>query len=123
MRIIFHTGIRIAELHMCQPGEPVELRREPKNPADPHAVSVYSARGIQLGYLSAERAPWIGGMLANGREIEAIFQAITTAGAAIRIAFDGETPELPTPASEADKDSDDHGDQDSGFWPDPIWED
>ncbi len=34
-------------------------------------------------------------MLRNGREIEAIFQAATPAGAAIRVGFDGEQPLLP----------------------------
>lgn len=111
------------ELHMCQRGEPVELRPEPKNPADPQAVAVYSARGIQLGYLSAERAPWIGGMLKNGREIEAVFQEITASGAALRIAFDGAIPELPVLRAREDADTASGADEDSGFWPDEIWDD
>ncbi len=80
---------------MCLPGEPAELRPEPNNPADPQAVAVYSARGIQIGYLTAERAPWIGGMIRNGREMVAIFQAPTPYGALVRLAFDGEQPQLP----------------------------
>ena len=39
----------------CDPGEPVELRPEPKNKADERAVAVWSARGVQMGYLTAER--------------------------------------------------------------------
>jgi hypothetical protein len=80
---------------MCVPGEPAELRSEPNNPADPHAVAVYSVRGIQIGYLTAERAPLVGGMIRNGREMAVIFQAATPYGALVRLAFDGERPELP----------------------------
>ncbi|WP_164521761.1 HIRAN domain-containing protein [Sphingomonas sp. ABOLE] len=87
------------EIAMCIPGEPTELRPEPGNPADPQAVAVYSARGIQIGYLTAERAPWIGSMIRNGREMAAIFQAPTPYGALVRLAFDGDRPELP-PAHE-----------------------
>jgi hypothetical protein len=83
------------EVHLCAPGEPVTLVREPKNPADPRAVAVRSARGVQIGYLSAERAPWFSAMLAEGRPLTAIFQARTPHGAAIRVALDGATPTLP----------------------------
>lgn len=83
------------ELNICRPREPIELRPEPKNKHDEHAVAVFSARGIQLGYLSAERAPWIGGMIKQGREVRAIFQRQTSFGAWIRIAFDGAVPALP----------------------------
>lgn len=104
------------ELQICQPSEPVELRPEPKNPVDEYAIAVFSARGIQIGYLSAERAPWIGGMLKQGREIAAVFQAQASFGAWIRVAFDGEAPGLPAPAiSEPVREEDD-----SGFWPDWI---
>jgi hypothetical protein len=102
---------------MCAPGEPVELRPEPDNPADEYAVAVYSARGIQIGYLTAERAPWIGGMLKAGREIAAIFQEETPYGAAIRAAFDGESPTLP-PRPEVSEAADN-----DGFWPDPEYPD
>lgn len=83
------------EIALCQPGEPVELRPEPKNPADPYAVAVFSARGVQLGYLRAERAPRIGGLIRAGREVQCIFQQATRWGAVIRAAFDGATPDLP----------------------------
>nr|WP_010217014.1 HIRAN domain-containing protein [Sphingomonas sp. PAMC 26621] len=69
------------ELLQCAPGDPVELRREPKNPHDPNAVAVFSERGIQIGNLTAERAPWIGGKISAGEEAVAIFQG----SAAVRL--------------------------------------
>lgn len=110
-------GNRRFEILLCAPGEPVELRPEPKNPADPNAIAVFSARGIQIGYLTAERAPWIGAMLGRGRDVTAVFQQATAAGAAIRVAFDGEAPVLPVAAAPAAKADD------SGFWPDEMPED
>ena len=103
------------ELNICRPGEPIELRPEPKNPKDENAVAVYSARGIQLGYITAERAPWIGGMLKQGREVRAIFQRQTGFGAWIRVAFDGEAPMLPHPKA-VDQDYDVYFDPDPGRW-------
>lgn len=103
------------EIAMCVPGESAELRPEPNNPADPQAVAVYSARGIQIGYLTAERAPWIGSMIRNGREMAAIFQATTPYGALVRLAFDGEQPELP-PAREHEQQVDWDG-------VDPVYDD
>jgi len=110
------------ELNICRPGEPIELRPEPKNPADEHAVAVFSARDIQLGYLSAERAPWIGGMLKQGREIAAIFQRQTSFGAWVRIAFDGAVPDLPPePRHEEATPGDFADDQAPEFYPDEEW--
>lgn len=80
------------EIVLCAPGEPVELRPEPKNPADSRAIGVYSARGVQIGYVQAEQAQWIGGHLA---EIKAIFQRSDRFGAVIRVTFDGSDPVLP----------------------------
>ena len=77
---------------MCIPGEVIELRPEPKNPADPRAIAVYSARGIQIGYVPAEQAQWIGGRLG---EVRAVFQRAEPYGAVIRISFDGTDPVLP----------------------------
>jgi hypothetical protein len=85
---------RVFGISLCRPGDPIELRREPKNPKDEYAVAVY-ASDIQIGYLTAERAPWIGAMILNGREIEAVFQMATQHGCVIRVAFDGTTMELP----------------------------
>lgn len=83
------------EVELCQPGEPVELRREPKNPADPRAVAVFSVRDVQLGYLTAERAPYIGRLIEKGAPIRAIFQARGNHSALIRVSLDGSEPRLP----------------------------
>lgn len=100
------------ELELCVPGEPAQLVPEPKNPADPRAIAVYSTRGVQIGYLTAERCGWIGGMIEQGREIRAVFQEKTRHGAVIRAAFDGEEPVLPAEKPPAPP-RDDHG-----FYPD-----
>lgn len=76
-----------------RPGDPVELRREPKNPADPNAIAVHTVEGVQMGYVAAERAPYIGMMMTRG-EVNAIFQGADDFGAFIRVAFD-EAPVLP----------------------------
>lgn len=86
------------EIALCLPGEPVELRPEPKNPADENAIAVFSERGVQIGYLTAERAPLIKAMLGRGDEVRAIFQEAVSYGAVIRASFDGEVPTLPPPA-------------------------
>lgn len=101
------------EIEMCKPGEPVHLVPEPKNPADPRAVAVFGARGVQIGYLTAERCPWIGSLIAEGRELRAIFQRKASYGAIVRVAFDGEEPVLPAEHLQEQR-------NDSGFWPDEI---
>lgn len=88
------------EIELCTPGETIELVPEPKNPADPYAIAVFSVRGVQLGYLSAERAPWMGTQMSRGREVRAVFQEKTRAGAIIRVAFDGGEPKLPEERAE-----------------------
>lgn len=80
------------EIAICLPGEPVELRAEPKNPADSRAIGVYSMRGVQIGYIQAEKAQWIGTTLGS---ITAIFQRAESFGAVIRVTFDGSAPALP----------------------------
>lgn len=105
------------EIALCPPGESIELRPEPKNPADLNAIAVYSTRGVQIGYLTAERAPWIGGMIRKGREIAAIFQRATSYGALIRVAFDGDRPDLPLEPEQRPREDD------SGFWPDEVYSD
>lgn len=105
------------ELSICRPGEAIELRPEPRNKADEHAIAVYSSRGIQLGYLTAERAPWIGGMLKQGREVRAVYQQQTQYGAVIRVAFDGEAPVLPERREHEQRDDD------PDFYPDEVWPD
>jgi hypothetical protein len=105
------------ELALCAPGEPVEVSPEPNNKHDPYAVAVYSCRGVQLGYLTAERAPWIGAQIRQGRELRAIFQGMTDKVGGRRLAFAGEAPTLP-PVQPAFPAADDNG-----FWPDETYED
>ncbi|MDR7101491.1 HIRAN domain-containing protein [Croceicoccus sp. BE223] len=99
---------------MCAPGEPVELRPEPNNPADPRAVAVFSARGIQLGYLTAERCRRIGSLIRAGTPIHAIYQGAGPSCAWIRASFDGTIPEIPRQPSEAPTTPD--------FWPDEEYD-
>lgn len=107
------------EIALCQPGEPVELRPEPKNPADRHAIAVYSARGIQIGYIRAERAPLI--LLAIGRSaVSAIFQSIDPWGATIRVHLDGSEPKLPELDDSRAYDWPPPASEDAEWWPDEI---
>ncbi|MFD1034311.1 HIRAN domain-containing protein [Sphingomonas hankookensis] len=106
-------GNRRFEILLCSPGEAVTLLPEPRNPVDPNAVMVVSVRGVQIGYLTADRAVWIGGMLRGGREVTAVFQQATPMGAAIRVAFDGAVPVLPRPVAEED-------DMAPEWWPDDL---
>lgn len=109
------------ELAMCAIGEAVLLRPEPDNPADPHAVAVFSARGIQIGYLTAERAPLIGRMIRQGEDVAAVFQGHASYGATIRVAFGGELPVLPEPKRA--RHSFAQADPFPEWQPDPIWPD
>lgn len=111
------------EAELCVPGEPVELRPEPKNPHDEHAIAVFSCRGVQLGYLKSERAVFIGTLWRQGHETRAIFQALDQSVGWIRVAFDGEEPQLP-PADPVAKRAPtaESLDDDPGFWPDPIYD-
>ena len=102
------------EVMTCVPGEAVSLEPEPRNKHDRFAIAVKSVRGVQIGYLPAERAPWIGSMIRAGREISAIFQQATPYGAAIRLAMDGHTPVLPEEPAVDPLPADD------GFWADYI---
>jgi len=83
------------ELALCSPGEPVDLRPEPRNKVDARAVAIFSCRGQQIGYLTAERCGHIGAIIGAGREWRAAYQARADFGAWIRIAFDGAEPVLP----------------------------
>ena len=88
-------GDRRFEILLCVSGGSVELVLGPRTAADSNAIAVFSARGVQIGYLTAERAPLVGGMLRAGREILAIFQKATATAAVIRIGLDGTMPILP----------------------------
>lgn len=102
-------------IELCEPGDEIELRPEPDNEADEHAIAVYSTTGDQMGYLPAERAPYVGLQMSRG-DVSAIFQGKGPRGAFCRIAFDGDTPELPAVAIPEPA-----GDQD--WWPDEEWPD
>lgn len=109
------------EAMLCRPGDPVSLRPEPRNPHDPHAVAVLSERGVQIGYITAERAPWIGGRLRQGRPVVALFQGMAGTVAYIRLRFGGDAPHrLPPIAPAGDTGPPARWDEDdSGFHPDP----
>lgn len=105
------------ELEICAPGEPIDLVPEPKNQFDEHAIAVFSCRGIQLGYLKSERAVFIGTLWRQGHTTTAIFQALDTTCGWLRVAFDGQMPTLPAFSGDA------AGVDDSGFFPDPVYDD
>jgi hypothetical protein len=65
-----------------------------------------------MGYLSAERCGWIGGLLSGGRDLRAVFQEPTSYGALIRVSLDANEPDLP-PAMEKPNRAPD-------WWPDDI---
>lgn len=99
------------EIAICSPGDAIELRPEPKNPADEYAVAVYSERGVQLGYLRSERAAWMFRVIHDGWPVAAVFQEATSYGCTIRASFDGEAPALPAKAPSIPEHAPD-------FWPD-----
>ena len=115
---------RRMEILLCAPGDRVTLRREPKNPHDSNAVGVWSERDIQLGYISAERAPMIGRRL-QAEETSALFQAMHQGSAYIRIRFGGGDPALPPPiADPGPPPPPPEPDRDDGFYRDedgPEW--
>lgn len=113
-----NRGNRQFEILICVPGEHVLLVPDPNNLHDENAIAVFSCRNIQIGYLTAERAPWIGGMIRQGRLITAIFQETTSLGAAVRVAFDGKAPTLPPTRKRPNPSP--PLDHDSGFYPDYI---
>lgn len=105
------------EIRRCKRGEAIELRPEPKNRRDPRAVAVFSRRGVQMGYLTAERCGRIGGLIRAGREVRAVFQAETEFGAWIRVAFDGAEP-IVGPREEPLFEE-----PQGGWFPDEVWPD
>ncbi len=92
---------RRSEAMMTLPGESVDLIPDPKNKHDSNAIAVVSPRGIQLGYLNAERASYVGGRMSRGEDVIAIFQGINGGSAFIRLRFGGEPPTLPPSPAEA----------------------
>lgn len=85
---------RRAEIAACRPGEVLELRRERAAIGGRAAVGVYSARGVQIGYVWPESADQVAGQIAVAR---AIFHMPEKWGAVARITLDGSTPTLPQP--------------------------
>ena len=96
---------RQEELALCQPGEMLQLIREPENEHDNMAVAVMSARGVRVGYLARERARWIGSKMDRGYDVRAIVQRIrgvglhgSALGLIMRLSMDpdmADEPELP----------------------------
>ncbi|WP_238303066.1 HIRAN domain-containing protein [Sphingomonas phyllosphaerae] len=107
---------RRSELMLLPPGADMELRLEPRNRADPNAIAVHSPSGLQVGYLSAERAPWIGAKIRNGEILTAIFQGLDGRAGYLRVAIGGGKPTLPANAAAP---AIEKLDDESGFWPDP----
>ena len=83
------------ELMLCEPGDLLELRPEPKNPADENAIAVFSVRGIQIGYIASDRAAWLTACMHRGSQLAAAFQARAPWGAVARIGIDGDSLDLP----------------------------
>ena len=65
-------------------------------------MAIISARGIQLGFIPADRAVWIGSKIDRGYDVRAIIERVkgshlsgATLGLVIRINMEGDDPELP----------------------------
>lgn len=113
-------GNRRTEIAFCDPGEPVELRPEPKNPHDEHAIAVFSVRNFQIGYVASARAVLLGGLLRDGHVLTAVFQDVATWGAIARVGVDC-APVLPTGREENEHDEETRSSGDEvDFWPDYI---
>ncbi|WJM28580.1 HIRAN domain-containing protein [Novosphingobium resinovorum] len=110
------------EILLCEPGEPVRLVPEPKNKHDRHAIAVLSVRDVQLGYISAERAPRVGGLL-GAADVQAVFQRKADFGAWIRVSFDGEIPKLTNSMLVEAEEIFDEPVSEPDFYPDEIWPD
>lgn len=112
-------GDRRFEMLLCGPGDPIELRLEPKNKHDENAVAVFTERGTQLGYLTAERAPWIGAKIRAGEDYVAVFQQPGVSAAVIRVRFGGGAPTLPPPRPPRQSFDESGHPPDEDFYPDP----
>lgn len=112
------------EILLCSPGEAVTLVPEPQNKKDRRAIAVYSVRDVQIGYVNAERAGWLGALIA-GHDVQAVFQRKATFGAWVRVAFDGDTPTLSAAMLVEPEETIDGPapDQEPDFYPDEIWPD
>lgn len=116
---------RRSELMLLEPGDPLTLRPEPTNRFDPRAVAVISPNGVQVGYVTAERAALVGGRIRAGDEVAAIYQGIVGKAGYARVRFGGGMPTLP-PVAFAPGSSDEHGQWADDVWPpepEPDWAD
>lgn len=105
---------RRSELILLSPGAAMTLVPEPRNPVDPHAVAVFSPSGLQVGYLSAERAPWVGARIRAGDEVAAIYQGLVGSVGYVRVRIGGGAPTLPVVRKQDERDE-----SEPDFWSDP----
>ncbi len=103
-------GNRRSEIAFCNPGEPLELRPEPKNEFDEHAIAVFSARHFQIGYIASQRAVYLGKLLRDGHELNPVFQDLAPWGCIVRIGVDIPAV-LPAPGEDADERDDTGADE------------
>lgn len=115
------------ELELCKPGEPIQLRPEPRNPADENAIAIYSCRGVQLGYVASVRAVLIISYIRSGAEVRAVFQGVGPTGAWVRATFDGSEPivdlDRPEQSLPPPRPTSVEAPENVDFWPDPIYDD
>jgi hypothetical protein len=93
---------RQLEIAECQPGDLIELVRQPDNPHDHMAVALFTSSGTCVGYLGRVKAQWIGSKMDRGHPVFAIIERIrgiglegSELGLILRLNMDGEEPELP----------------------------
>ncbi len=82
------------EALLCAPGEEMHLVREPKNKFDQQAIGVWSRRGVQIGYITADRCAFLSTKMAIDPHV-ALFQHLEGNAAYLRIRFGGGLPTLP----------------------------
>ncbi|MEH3107120.1 MAG: HIRAN domain-containing protein [Sphingomonas fennica] len=111
-------GNRRSEIAFCDPGEVLELRPEPNNPHDEHAIAVFSARRFQIGYVASQRAVYLRSLIRGGHSLHAIFQDVAPWGAIARVGING-TPSLPLHGEQAQDEACD-ADAEPAFYPDDI---
>jgi hypothetical protein len=63
-------------IRRCKAGEPIHLRREPRNAHDRNAVAIYTNQGKQIGYLDRSDAVHVATWMDHGAVPEARIQGI-----------------------------------------------
>jgi hypothetical protein len=98
------------ELLRSEPGETVELRREPDNEDDPNAILVLSARGVAVGNVEPKSAVALAPIIDSGRRFDARLHSLRGGlprypnyGARISLAWDGWRGVAPVPLDEAQR--------------------